>query len=252
MTEYGPETVIFYPGHSWASSENDIWISGGTYEELDNEVGDTHSDLNDYFLHYDGQQWNTVWVPGYPEVCEEDSKCPANLIKAVWGRSADDVWSLVYDRNSETSKLYHYEGDHFSLILEVEEELFFLLALDSSHAYFTSIKNINPGDDEFYESKLYHFSGNELVPMIPPEDEDSIEQFRKMAGTSPSDLYLIGGGSHRYTNKVWHYDGEAWSRFDTPESETGPHESKQIFTLAPDHIYSVEEDGVHKATCESE
>ena len=108
--------------------------------------------------------------------------------------------------------------------------------------------------DEGYrsESKLHHFSSDALTPMPFPDDEDiesyiEVSQGQMMWGFSPSSLFL-------WYRKVWHYDGQEWSRFDTPHNEHTStwSESTQIFTLAPNHLYSVEKDGVYKATCESE
>jgi hypothetical protein len=188
----------------WGASATDVWVLGYSHAVRNQGSGWVDQNLPtsfgqlDYTIHGAGGQ---VWVGGAQGVALEwdGSKWNDHTIPAVTGQvnqiqvvAADDVWAVVLDPPG--SGLFHYSGGSWAPI--------------NTNGLLVSVGLYvsTPNDLWLAGTFPYHYDGTCWQIAAGFDPTDTLNQAGRMFGLSASNVWSV-----LESEKIAHYDGQAWS-----------------------------------------
>jgi hypothetical protein len=161
----------------WGSSATDVFAVGAHEFE---------SSSRTLIVHFDGQTWTPMTLPDNA----------ANLgLYDVWGTSARDVYAVGIQGLSNpgglSGALLHYDGTRWTKVAEKSGVTPIAMWGNASNDIFIATA----------ASTFLHYNGSTWSPMNTPTREAG--KTWDIWGTSPTDMYAVGGA-------VYHYDGTTW------------------------------------------
>jgi hypothetical protein len=196
--------ILHYDGQAWST------MTSGTFKHLSGIWGSSPSDVfavgeDGTILHYDGKSWTTM-----------DSS-NTNWLYGIWGTSSKDVFV-----GGPKSNL-HYDGTTWNSSLSVTDWPNSLWGSSSSDVFAVCLGGV-----------ILHYDGTTwssmLTAMLPVTTTKTtadktttpttfttvnnpflLYDFYGVWGSSPSDVFAVGGA--HYTGKaiILHYDGKIWT-----------------------------------------
>jgi hypothetical protein len=153
-------------------SENDIFAVGmGTATQSGAPIA----------LHYDGQDWKFMDVPG------------DQPLWATWCVAPNDVWAVGFN-----STVVHYDGEAWEPVA-MPEPAGILTAVWASSANDVLVGGQN--------GILFHYDGSAWVKVETGSDH----WIRSISGTGPNDIHVVGDGVRL------HFDGATWLKQEGQE-----------------------------------
>jgi hypothetical protein len=226
-SEFPLETV-------WAAASNRVFVAGGI--ERAGPEGSAVCDVVNTIREYDGSAWSKMDAPIF--MSPDQISYPHHT--DMWGSSADNVLlvgSVTEDICAAGGlSIFHWNGSTWSseTLLSGDVGGGNVWGRSADEVYIVGTRGNRPvvlkGDGSTW-TEMTVMSGDEAEGVW----------LRSIWGTSPSNLYVVGGTPPDGTRGIiLHYNGSGWSRVPTPESS----EITDIWGSSADDIWAVGKAGL--------
>lgn len=213
-------TILHFDGEGWSAVSSgtqsnlwSVWALGpddayATGEESDAGV----------VLHWDGSQWQFLYdVPPRPEDYEEPLYLPQT---EIWGADTGEIF--IAGQNETVCVMEGCVGVSIAR-LDVagwyEDFEHTCMGSWTAGMWGASVQDIYMVS---YYGALFHYDGSAWNDEGRLTYENWIV-VHDIHGTSSSDIYAVGGrresSTSPYSPRIWHFDGQEWSRVLGDESE---------------------------------
>lgn len=165
----------------------------------------------------DGDDGDGGW-----EVIGQDQ--PAALL-SVWGTATDDVWAVGGDPGDDTGPLVlHYDGSAWTRLDSGQRglDLWWVFGFEGGPVFMSGAGGtiLRYQDGAFEELET---PGASIV--------------FGMWGSSPDDVWAVGGNNGGGSGFVWRFDGSAWSDVELPEELSGTDTVWKVDGIAADDVW---------------
>jgi hypothetical protein len=221
----GQTLIVHWDGASWtqvpspdpgtpsrlfgvhALSASNVWAVG---EYFDGSIDKT------LIVHWDGSAWTQVPSPNA-------SGATQNVLKAVRGSSATNVWAVGYFVNSnnvDQTLILHWNGTSWKQVPSpdpsgpaLDQELTSVASSSAQDAwavgfYYTGLD----------KSMILHWNGSSWKQVTSPNPGSQGTFLYGVRSTSASNAWAVGSAFNGTADKtlIAHWDGSAWTQVKTP------------------------------------
>ena len=221
----GQTLIVHWDGASWtqvpspdpatpsrlfgvhALSASNVWAVG---EYFDGSIDKT------LIVHWDGSAWTQVPSPNV-------SGATQNVLKAVRGSSATNVWAVGYFVNSnnvDQTLILHWNGTSWKQVPSpdpsgpaLDQELTSVASNSAQDAwavgfYYTGVD----------KSMILHWNGSSWKQVTSPNPGSQGTFLYGVRSTSASSAWAVGSAFNGTADKtlIVHWDGSAWKQVKTP------------------------------------
>ena len=221
----GQTLIVHWDGASWtqvpspdpatpsrlfgvhALSASNVWAVG---EYFDGSIDKT------LIVHWDGSAWAQVPSPNV-------SGATQNVLKAVRGSSATNVWAVGYFVNSnnvDQTLILHWNGTSWKQVPSpdpsgpaLDQELTSVASNSAQDAwavgfYYTGVD----------KSMILHWNGSSWKQVTSPNPGSQGTFLYGVRSTSASSAWAVGSAFNGTADKtlIVHWDGSAWKQVKTP------------------------------------
>lgn len=157
---------------------------------------------------------------------------PAALL-SVWGTSESDVWTVGGDARDGTGPLVlHYDGDAWKRVETglTAGDLWWVFGFADGPVFMGGAGGV-----------ILRYDGGAFTSMTTP----GIETVFGIWGSSPTEMWAVGGGSDATGGFVWRLDGDSWAPEPTLPAEVAASAAIwKVFGTAPNEVWFVGSNGV--------
>jgi len=182
-----------------------------------------------------------------------------NLLQAVSGASASDVWAVGYQMDTdrvEQPLIEHWNGTAWSVspapsIGETSGQLSGVAAVSSTNAWvvgFTTIPaagNHGPGQQpliEHWDGTAWSIVNGAAIP-LPPDGSQPYNNLAAVVALSAGNVWAVGGdnsvGNAGTQALIEHWDGHAWTLMQGANPNSNGNALSSIAAVSPTNIWAV-------------
>lgn len=206
--------------------------------------------------HFDGTAWSVV--PS-PNPGHQTANCPAgetaNVLNAVAGTSANDVWAVGYFFNCATQielqpLILHWDGSRWKVsqasILSTRgnNALNGVVALSPTDVWAVGYQ-VNPTNSGVL-TLVEHWDGTKWSVVSSPNANQNGNSLNSVTAVSATDIWAVGSLVDQPTNTnqtlIEHYDGFQWSIVPSPNGSLGDLDQNilnSVVAVAPNDVTAV-------------
>ena len=205
---------------------------------------------------FDGSNWTVV--PS-PNPGHQTAGCPAdetaNVLNAVAGTSATDIWAVGYYFNCASlinlePLILHWNGTQWTVALASvlntagNNALNGVVAFSPTNAYAVGYQ-ANPSNGAVL-TLVEHWDGTSWTVVPSPNANPNGNSLNAVAGASPSDIWAVGSQVHQANTSdltlIEHFDGVQWKLVPSPNPLTGNLDQNilnSLVAVSPDNVAAV-------------
>jgi hypothetical protein len=195
-----------------------------------------------FMIHWNGADWTQVATP--------NPGAGNNQVYALEALAPNDVWAVGSsdngDPNASSALVLHYDGAAWSTVAAPQPHrntvltcISALAANDIWAAGYTGVWGLDP---EGIQPLAMHYDGTTWSTVnIPGFTDAQINPLSDILAIAPDDVWTVGynGWPDPFLTLAYHFDGEVWTRVDSPNPADRANKFEAICALGPNDIWAV-------------